>query len=179
MNNNYFEMVKEDCANYITENFNNIIAGMDEINADSIYEKLYDELFIYDGVTGNGSGSYYFNSWKSKDAVFNDMDAVKEALTEFCTPAETIAEKFLAEDWEYFDVTARCYVLSGALVDAIDETLNVEKYIDDATGERFSLFEIAENFETVRFDPKFENWDYFADYFAAALQDGKIKKIYD
>ena len=49
------------------------------------------------------------------------MDTVTEALREFCVDAETIAEKFLEEDWEYFDVAARCYILGAAISEALDE----------------------------------------------------------
>jgi hypothetical protein len=50
-----------------------------------------------------------------------DTDTVMEALQEFCVSPETIGERFLNEDWEYLDVTARCYVLSWAISEALDE----------------------------------------------------------
>ena len=49
------------------------------------------------------------------------MDVLAEALEEFGTDSETIAEKFLSEDWEYFDVTIRCYVLGFCISDALDD----------------------------------------------------------
>ena len=42
-------------------------------------------------------------------------------VREFCVEADTIAKKFLESDWEYFDVTARCYVLSMGISEVLDE----------------------------------------------------------
>lgn len=77
-------------------------------------------MWIADEVTGNGSGSYTFDRAQAREYVLADIDTVKEALKEFDTPAETIAKKFLGDDWEYFDVTARCYVLGQAIDAALD-----------------------------------------------------------
>lgn len=46
---------------------------------------------------------------------------LRDALREFCVKAETIGDKFLSNDWEYFDVTIRCYLLGGAIEAALDE----------------------------------------------------------
>lgn len=83
-------------------------------------ERLYEILWTEDSVTGNASGSYTFNAYKAKEHVFDDPDTVTEALLGFCVEAETIADKFLSCDWEYFDVTARCYVLYGCISEALD-----------------------------------------------------------
>ena len=123
-NYNYNNAVLEDVKNYL----NNEINLEDEIiledkynDIDDIRTGLYDDLWIDDSVTGNASGSYTFNREEAKENVLADMDTVIEALKEFCIEAETIAEKFLAEDWEYFDVTARCYVLGAAIDEALEE----------------------------------------------------------
>jgi len=113
----YLEMVKEDVRNYIEENEIEVTADTRE----DIEQTLNDDLWIADSVTGNGSGSYTFNSYKAREYVFEDIETVKEALTEFCVDAETIADKFLSEDWEYMDVTARCYVLGWAISEILDE----------------------------------------------------------
>lgn len=44
-----------------------------------------------------------------------------EACKEFGVNNETVGEKFLNEDWEYFDVTIRCYLLGWAISEALDE----------------------------------------------------------
>ena len=116
------EMIK-DIKEYLkndVELSNNDIIYMSDNTRDS----LYDDLFIEDSVTGNGSGSYTFNSYKASEYVKDNMDICREALQEFCVDADTIAEKFLEEDWEYFDVTIRCFLLGECLDAAIDELKN-------------------------------------------------------
>lgn len=113
----YLEMVKEDVLDYIrTEGIE-----WDEDTRDDIEQELNDDLWTVDSVTGNGSGSYTFNSYKAREYVLDDPDTIREALSEFCVPADEIGEKFLNEEWEYLDVTARCYVLGQAIAEAMDE----------------------------------------------------------
>lgn len=118
---NYNEAVKADVLDYIRDNYTAEEIAEKLEDKDSFAEELNDELWTEDSVTGNGSGSYTFNTWKAKEFVFDDTETVQEALKEFCVDAETVAEKFLYEDWEYFDVTARCYCLSGAIYEALEE----------------------------------------------------------
>ena len=115
---NYLEAVKDDVKEYIKYEIN-----LDEWkgNRDELEEKLNDDLWICDSVTGNGSGSYTFSSQKAQGYVMEDVETVIESLKEFDTDAETIAKKFLNEEWEYFDVTARCFVLSQAISEILDE----------------------------------------------------------
>ena len=45
---------------------------------------MYDEAFTADSVTGNGSGSYFFNAGKAKESIFNmDDDLLMETIEEF------------------------------------------------------------------------------------------------
>lgn len=116
----YREAMKEDIKEYLkndAELSSNDIIYMDDNTKDS----LYDDLFVNDSVTGNGSGSYTFDSYKASEYVKDNMDLCREALKEFCVDGETIVEKFLEEDWEYFDVTIRCYLLGECLDAAIEE----------------------------------------------------------
>ena len=116
----YREAMKEDIKEYLkndAELSSNDIIYMDDNTRDS----LYDDLFVNDSVTGNASGSYTFNRYKASEYVKDNMDICREALQEFCVDADTIAEKFLEEEWEYFDVTIRCYLLGECLDSAIDE----------------------------------------------------------
>ena len=118
MNGYYFNKVSEDVKEYID---NEVDLTEWKEDRDGLEEKLNDELWAFDSVTGNGSGSYTFSRCKAAEHVFDDMETVAEALEEFCVEAETIAEKFLAMDWEYFDVTARCHVLAQAISTVLDE----------------------------------------------------------
>lgn len=117
----YLEQVKADVENYIEDNYTAEELKEKMEDRDNFEETLDEDLWIDDSVTGNGSGSYTFNSEKAKEHVLDDIDTVREALKEFCVEADTIADKFLSEDWEYFDVTARCYVLGMAIAELLDE----------------------------------------------------------
>ena len=108
MRYDYYENVKEDVKNWVKENYNNI----EEVNRDN----LYDVLFIEDSVTGNASGSYYFNIWESEEALCHNMDLLVEALEEFGCNLD-----YLELGAEYCDVTIRCYVLGQVIDKALEE----------------------------------------------------------
>lgn len=118
MMKNYFEQVKEDIKTWIQDNDWKIDT---EADLDEIAEDLDEALWCEDSVTGNGSGSYTFNREEAKKNVLNDMETVTKALKEFCTPPEEIGKRFLEEDWEWLDVTARCYVLNQAIWAILEE----------------------------------------------------------
>lgn len=117
MKYNYLESIKADVLEYI----NNEIDLTDYESKDDLYESLHDDLWIEDSVTGNGSGSYTFCRQTAKEYVTENMEECIEALKEFCVEAETVAERFLSEDWEYFDVTIRCYLLGQAIGEVLEE----------------------------------------------------------
>lgn len=113
----YLEQVTKDIE-YVRGNYADSVDNCETL--EDIRETLYDALWIDDSVTGNGSGSYTMNREEAKRYVLADFETVQKALREFCVDAQTIADKFLNEDWEYFDVTARCYVLGEALDNYVD-----------------------------------------------------------
>lgn len=100
----YFEdyrcEVMEDSKRYIDENYE----WYDD------FDELYDALFTADSVTGNGSGSYYFNSWKAKEAVKDVVwdDEFLDAISEFGWSLENLFK----QGPEAIDVVARCAALS-------------------------------------------------------------------
>ena len=107
----YREAIKEDIRNYIKCN----IASPESLDR----EILYDDLFIDDSVTGNGSGSYTFDTEKAREYVYGNEHLVKEAVKEFgCTP-ETLVEHFF--DYEWMDVTIRCYLLYECIERVVEE----------------------------------------------------------
>ena len=130
-NNTYLEQVKDDVRTWIEDNMDlehDIMTGeFDDL--DDIREYLNDTLWTEDSVTGNASGSYTFNREQAKENVMDDTEAVVEAIREFCDDAVTIANHFLNEDWEWFDVTARCYYLGCAIDEVLEE---VEDEIEQA-----------------------------------------------
>lgn len=121
MKYDYYKAVKEDIKNYISENYTHEEIAEKLLDKDEWHEVLNDELWVTDSVSGNASGSYTFNNWTAKEYVICNIDILSEAIQEFCVDSETVREKFLNEEWEYFDVTIRCYVLSGSLWEVLDE----------------------------------------------------------
>ena len=101
---NYLENLKEDIKTYIKENN---ITDLDE-------DSLYDDMFIEDSITGNGSGSYYCNAWKAEEALSHNLDLLQEACEEFGSTPDL-------SNPEACDVTIRCYLLEQALHEVIEE----------------------------------------------------------
>ena len=127
---NYYSAVADDVKNWIVDNYTATEVAAWDI--DEAAERLNDDLWIEDSVTGNGSGSYTFSRAAARDYVLADPDTVADALRDFCVDADTLAEKFLSQDWEYFDVTARCYVLGAAITDALDYLRGLIEEADSA-----------------------------------------------
>ena len=113
----YLEAMKQDIMDYIRNEVNtNEFSSREELE-----ESLNDDLWTVDSVTGNASGSYTFNRWTAMDYVTDNMDLLEDAISEYGISAETVGEKFLEANFEYFDVTIRCYLLSQAISEALDE----------------------------------------------------------
>jgi len=125
MKYNYLEAMQADIIEYLENDLElkNFTDEHGDIDRDALTEYLNDELWTCDSVTGNASGSYTFNRLQAREYVIDNMDLLNEAIETFCIDAETIADKFTSGNWEYFDVTIRCYVLSEAIENAVDEYL--------------------------------------------------------
>lgn len=117
MKYDYMEAMKSDIMDYI----HNDVNTSEFSSREDLEEHLNDDLWTVDSVTGNGSGSYTFNRSEAEEYVNDNSDLLREALQEFCVGADTIAEKFLDADYEYFDVTIRCYLLGQAIAEALDD----------------------------------------------------------
>lgn len=114
----YLEQVTADVRDYVEREIDLTEWAGDR---DGLEEKLNDDLWTCDSVTGNGSGSYTFNRVQAQIYVLDGMDELQEAVNEFGIDSETIREKFLESDWEYFDVTIRCYLLGQAIAAVLDD----------------------------------------------------------
>lgn len=114
----YREAMTEDVKQWITDEVN--LADWTE-DREGLEQQLNDDLWTADSVTGNGSGSYTFNRVQASLYVLDNMDLLQETCFEFATDPATVGDKFLSEDWEYFDVTIRCYLLGSVISDVLDE----------------------------------------------------------
>ena len=79
-------------------------------------QRLNDELWTNDLVTGNGSGSYTFNAYKAEEYLCHNFDLLAEALREFGCGLD-----YLERGPEACDVTIRCYLLGQAISKVLDE----------------------------------------------------------
>lgn len=117
MKYDYLENMKEDVKNYVEENKENESYNWD--NLEEAKELLYDDLWIDDSVTGNGSGSYYCNSYKAREALQGNEDLLVKALEEFGNDAESYKRSLT--DPEFADVCIRCYLLHQAIDEVLKE----------------------------------------------------------
>lgn len=113
-NYNYLEAVTSDVLDYIKEEIN-----LDEWkgNREGLEEKLNDELWTVDSVTGNAIGSYTLNTWEAEENLAHNWDLLAEALDEFGQDGTDV----LRQGAEAMDVTIRCYLLGQAIAEALDE----------------------------------------------------------
>lgn len=112
MRYDYRREMYNDIEEYIEREFG--VASLCEIPREDAFAKLYDELWTCDSVTGNGSGSYFFNAYQASEAL--DWELMAEAAEEF-----GITTKGIAEGPEYWDVTIRCYILGEILNEVLDD----------------------------------------------------------
>lgn len=125
---NYLEAVTDDVREYINEEINRTDWTDDR---DGLEEKLNDDLWIDDGVTGNASGSYTFNAYQAEENLCHNMELLEEACGEFGDDMGELVKKGA----ETCDVTIRCYLLSRAIADVLDELENDGYFEEDEESE--------------------------------------------
>ena len=108
--------VMKDVKNYI-----NCEIDLDEWkgNRDGLEEKLNNDLFTEDSVTGNGSGSYTFNSWQAEENLSHNWDLLKECADEYGEEPTIDTGWYHGAEW--WDVSIRCYLLGEAISEVLDE----------------------------------------------------------
>lgn len=118
---NYKSAILEDVKNYIEENYTReeIKENLMCCNRNNWAEELHDDMWTADNVTGNGSGSYTFNTYEAEENLCHNMDLLQEALEEFGCDIS-----YLEKGAEACDVTIRCYLLSWAISEILDELTN-------------------------------------------------------
>lgn len=77
---NYYQAVKDDVLDYIENEIN-----LDDYKGrrDELEDELNDILFTSDYVTGNGSGSYTFNTYDAEENIAHNLELLNEALQKF------------------------------------------------------------------------------------------------
>lgn len=119
MRYDYESAVREDVKQAIFDRYtvDELVAMLREDGRDRVEEKFNDKLWMDDAVTGNASGSYTCNTYAAEDNLCHNMDVLAEACEEF---GGDVGEA-IRRGAEYCDVTIRCYMLSGAISDFLDE----------------------------------------------------------
>ncbi len=113
---NYLESVTNDVRDYILENMEQLQQQFSS-NEEEMFEKLQDILWTEDTVTGNGSGSYTFNSFQAGENLVGNFDILREAFDAF----DIDYGDFLRKGVEFADVIIRCYLLPQGIENAVDE----------------------------------------------------------
>lgn len=110
----YLEAVIEDVKNVVVNDYN----YKEELteDRDNFEERLHDDLWTNDSVTGNGSGSYTFSTWKAEEYLCHNWYLLSEALNEFGCDLS-----YLEKGAEACDVTIRCYLLGQAISKVLDD----------------------------------------------------------
>lgn len=146
MNNyNYYEAVKGAVYDAIEENFDDLFSGLtaEDVKTDpyEVAGRVADDLFNSDSVTGNASGSFYFNRYLAQEAVIDNIPLLREAVEAWSLENEVV-DYFLDEDWEAMDVTIRCYVLHEVVCEVMEEIRDAIEGIEDE--EMIQAYTIAE-----------------------------------
>ena len=118
MTYDYNKAIRKDIREYIK---NEIDLEEWRGNRDGLEEKLNDDLWTVDSVTGNGSGSYTFNTYEAEENLCHNLDLLEEVCEELGVSIDV-----LKDGAEACDVTIRCYLLSGAISDVLDELEELE-----------------------------------------------------
>lgn len=117
MSYNYREEMAQDIKEYIRENE----SEFEGLDIDELRDKLYDDLWTEDSVTGNASGSYTFNSFRAKEYIKDNLDLLSEAYEELSTP-EDLGRELIDQNYESMDVTIRCYLLYQVIDEVLEDT---------------------------------------------------------
>lgn len=124
---NYLKAVTEDVREYIEDEINRT-DWIDDRGG--LEEKLNDILWTTDSVTGNASGSYTFNAWKAEENLCHNMNLLADVCEEFGDDMGELVKRGA----EICDVTIRCYLLSQAISDVLDDMEN-DGYFDEENEE--------------------------------------------
>ena len=106
----YRTAMRADVEEWIDDNGGIVELVKEHGDADEIEQYLNDELFCDDSITGNGSGSYWFSSYRAQIALIGNLDLVGEANEEYGG-----ISKDAWSNPEALDVIVRCYLLGEVI----------------------------------------------------------------
>ena len=112
---NYMESITADVLEYIRTTYTEEEIKEKLEDRDAWEEELNNDLWAFDPVTGNASGSYTFNTWRAEEYIAHNLDLLAEAMAEFGDDSNA-----LKNGAEWCDVTIRCYLLGSAISEALD-----------------------------------------------------------
>ena len=119
---NYLESIKEDVKNYINEE----ITISDYETKEELEDYLNDTLWTCDSVTGNASESYTFNRATAQEYVEANKELIQEMAQEFDCKDQVMAWWY-EDNYEAIDVSIRCYLLSQAISEALEDIEEFEE----------------------------------------------------
>ena len=109
----YREHVLEDVKKYISNNYTREELKSMADDLDELDEKLHDEMWMADSVTGKRSGSYTCNTWLAEENLCHNLDLIQEVGGVF---------GYLdLNNPEGCDMAIRCYYLGGCVKEALNE----------------------------------------------------------
>ena len=117
---NYKEQIRADVKEWMDDNKEQI-EGMDRADA---YDVVYDSCWVDDSVTGNASGSYTFSRCEARKNFYEDIDSeeyLEHMVDDGFADAMEVGKKIIASDYEWLDVSIRCWLLSDAVSDVLDD----------------------------------------------------------
>lgn len=104
--NEYQRDVLDAACEYIREAFED-----GTFDADIDFDDALDEMLMSDGVTGNASGSYYFNAAKARDAI-KDVIFDEDVIRELEDLGVDVSDYLKRGDAEGLDVCVRYITLN-------------------------------------------------------------------
>lgn len=104
----YYKEVYNDARDAVDENFDSYLEVGGEL--DDAWDAFYEDLFMDDSVTGNASGSYWFNSKKAEESL-GEFIWDEDIVWLFEEMGYTI-EDVVKRGPEVTDVIIRCAMLS-------------------------------------------------------------------
>ena len=110
----YITQLKDDITTYLIDN--DII--LEDLN-DRELEKLGDDLWAEDSVTGNASGSYTMNTYQAEENIAHSWDLIEEVAEVY--GIDPIISSDYSHGAEWWDVNIRCYLLNEALYELVKQ----------------------------------------------------------